>query len=1655
MSTFHALNLDLDDEQLEAEEHSRELQIEESFEIYQTALSQLKLKQFEEADLTFQKLFEKDVLKPDKWGFYRHTSPTLNKLRYLAHRNRGMYYYTYIIDNYSKLDSVEVINDILKVVEHLIESIQHSEADTTVTNLLYDIFCAFKSKKLQRSILEYELSRDENQLLFMGRKEKFILPQLRNIIQQYMTLLTGLEGIHEDFPLSKYILGNSITGNGHSVKNSVLGKIEHMKTEDEQTMNELDVTEVSLKELSWEAIFDSIQENIPKCKISNLLQKTLDPYHEVEDPIEGIRIIIEDNDNIAQKGNEARENNDIVVSEDKPTIKNTTDATETKEQPSQRKRSLDSGDSHKTIQRSSKRFRERDSTTDIVHDSTLNNHKDFLDEWQRLIEVFDLKLPTYLNDFSLVFSSSDSGSPKVYNDLFDCLKSWNSWHTDIFMQKDSHTGTRSDHGTNVDEDILALNNFLVPTVSENLIADTMIKPEPLPLSELTEFVSTVNQWKPHFHEFRFRALSYLLTSSVQEEQRLIIKYKWSQHLFKTMERIMLGMESNLINFVDSNNDPSLSLSVLEILVNMLGYLYSKILTKENTGQKVSDLKQQKAKVEKKIKHWANLCEYFTAADNQYNVLFQWIKYWFLQYTTTISDPNLTKPLEVIKEEFSRSGIRAYMSYPNYDYIPELSASSIENQLRKIAIIKDIAVINKPSNEGNVASKLHVIKSLQSVLLQSLDDAYNKDYLKLDAEMVSFIKNSSFTLKLKLWDLLFSFYCIQSDEELIIQTFFHILKFLIGTLNSDDYMATTDKARHQLLLTVFVNIDRLTAQVTEILSKNEWSEIQLPPKNDYLNILKDTFLLFYPILCFESLASIDLALTSIFQKAIKSTTKMKNLIVNIVTLFIYFYCIKPINNSKELYHHSTSELITCFHNLLGSFTFCDAADGAFLSLSQNLLCQRYDEISFVQMKQVLWCNYHISIAGDNTTQEHTTTAKLMDKNIAIPLGAYLIKLRYGDQNPLLMKANRSALKQVLDSILESIGHVSNLQPFLFIRNKHLLDEYLQRPITTQLVKSAFRGIPLQIMKKINTELQPAIDSGIFYVACLQSFHMYMSRKKLMQARPSELDPIISNLGTDLIYGSNRPETWFLLGRCFSLIVEDDLTWTSDKLSVPEKKRTTAFTQKKAVLCYMNAISLHYSRSTSTREDKEISLMFLKALGTELMNGFFPPMEQLCFIDKGSGNVLKLSEDGNLVEGVSIDRHYISSFNVIQAMLLCFRTSITLSTELKVTQDKWQSTEWFLYYHIGKILFKNSMKGDIKRAYENILIACSLTSNSSTAKELPIEPHYTLLSMCHSFLRNHIFDPEAVFGIICQDKQFFNQDTAFWELDNCTENGNSKVVIYRKLIQLLRYLLSVDKKKWFHKPRFMIAQILFEEFGDKEGALIEMDNLISLKNTTKTLVNIWKPSSERPGMHFLYTYKYIMFYLKILASMEDFLSIGQVIRKVRRFGSGMVSSNDALESATSLFITIIGKKLEVDLEKYVDLCLTSIPYQEFIKVCPIIVENFSTGKYNSTWLEGIDLSWQLKKGTAGITYDNCCLAIFFNKFFMSLAAEKGIDTLNSETITIQTKEQTQQTEPSPSVSSTDNQEGLVMKPNQTKKRISKKDVFDKIKILVDVIEKNSTQ
>lgn len=1655
MSTFNALNFTHHDELLEAEEHSRELQIEESFKIFQGALYDLKAKRYAEADVKFQELFSMEVLKPNKWGFYKYSSPTLDSLRYLAYRNRGMYYYSYLTDNYQKLEAQDAVDIILKVLECLVESIQHSEADSSVTQLLTQIFRSYKSKKLERLTLECELTKPENQLFLLGRRRKGLLPSLKEIIGQYQDLLKNIkEDELSDSPITRDLLGIRVDQAPTRVLNPLLANIQKMKTIDENTMKELDGFEIPLKESSWEAIACSLKHLVPHIKTSVLIVKSTDPYSEVEFPIEAVRFVMKEaeeevsvKEEVEQddsEGHDASRASTAPVSAEAPNGKSTENGTDLlAAEHNSKKRSLDESESQQVAQRSSKRFREKD--TESTEENTLKPHRIFLSDLSAILNKIRYTLPFSGDECSLEMTYPDSKELLPQYDLMECTKGWTSWHSDIFMHNDMKSGATTSKGSS-GTGFLQVNTLLKSNVfgdKTNSLNDLSILDE----ETVQPFLESTKEHAMHFQEVRFRLLLALLSFDGKLNKRLIVDQSWSSKLFEAIEWFFFGVERSLFQFIldDRSKHSHLALSAYELMVNMMGSICEEIAAKKLHGNKTSDLNNQKNQLEKKIERWHDLLNTYDQNDEKWSIQFEWVHYCYLQYSCEIIDDRLLSALNSIETKLESFGEKFQAMFPNYRHIPPLHLGAVHSQSRKIKIIRKISVVDASGHEQKEEDAQQHISLLQQVLLLDLYPERERPDDVL--EMLSFISNSPFLLKVKLWEVLFTFYLNKNEINGVLRIYFLVLTFFTKFLSSEQYCDRPSKGRQQLLLTTQSNIASFTSKVTAALLREAWVNVCCIERENFELLLK-AFSLFYPVLYFESLLKADGSSRSFFRKATKSSSRMKDTITDMATLLLYFSSKEASRTVPPQEGLLTAELVECFHRLMGDFKFCDASNGSFLKLSESLLCRYAENNSLAPLKQILWCRYHYLIAGDNFQPvQHATKEILMDRANSLPLGVYLIKLQYQGKNPLLASGSKASLKPVLDSIIDTIGDPMSSGSHIVERNKFFLEEYLDRPITAQSLRNAFQGKRGLTFTTPRDELQESISAGLFYVAGIQALNLYRARKKSMQARPSELDSIIALLKNDIIYNTNRFESWYMLGRCYAFIVEDDLMWTSDKLTVPEKKNVIALTQRKSILCYKMCLQIFYSQKPKNSEDEIVAQKALEALGNELISGKLKPMDNLCFSWRRPHVALKLTSEGELLQERQSNAISISHFNIDQGILMCLqRANISRGKLIAET-----SRNWMNYYLIGKLLFKSEKTKYWSTAYQNIMESCILASGASAPKDPILEPHYYLVNMCYKAVKEGVISPSTALSSISKDSTFFTQEEPFWTLDSALTGDYQKKVFYDKILKLLTFILASDKKKWHHRPRYRIAKILFEDFQNLDGAIEEMTNFMSIRSTHKNLVNIWKPDFERAGKHFVYTYQYVMFYLDMLEQKGDYNSIGLVCKKIRRFGSGMAYVNMAAEHATALYTKCARNKLQVDEKACVEKLLPSLHYQQFIVTTEELVKTFKLEDYPEHVTQALKIAFQLKRGNNGIAFDGICLAIFFQYFYLPV---KAIHIQDTPTPAVPLQSEPEQglkglAINSTTVSKAGSPSPTNQKPAAPRKRVSKRDAFDKVRLIAEKI------
>ena len=120
----------------------------------------------------------------------------------------------------------------------------------------------------------------------------------------------------------------------------------------------------------------------------------------------------------------------------------------------------------------------------------------------------------------------------------------------------------------------------------------------------------------------------------------------------------------------------------------------------------------------------------------------------------------------------------------------------------------------------------------------------------------------------------------------------------------------------------------------------------------------------------------------------------------------------------------------------------------------------------------------------------------------------------------------------------------------------------------------------------------------------------------------------------------------------------------------------------------------------------------------------------------------------------------------------------------------------------------------------------------------------------------------------------------------------------ILQVIKALRSADKANWHHRmvarvgftlsvsmramlTPFKAAHIIYKHNTNETQAALDAKHEITQQIFTKTMViQVWKPDNERAGRHFVYTGRYVRFFVRLLYQLNDKSSLEALARRIRK-------------------------------------------------------------------------------------------------------------------------------------------------------------------------------
>lgn len=1541
------------------EEHTRELQIEQALQDFEKALQLQRKSQFKEAANQYELLFKLEIISNhyyeeeslirgvqngrdntvvDELSFL---SPSVKSLRYHVFRNRAFLYWEMLQNGiYIPLEQTGPANGELDpsikdmfytMIDDMVISVVYQEPDENLLCVMYKIFAYLGLKRLLRYSIEYALSGEA--------ESDDIITTLSindNLKSMYSVLLKHIAGDDVDFEppgLDKELL---FLAPGRDDFQSQISKA--------LALTDLEI-KIKRKSTTWLDVILQVDQAAKSrmdkekaLKVSRARIKNLEPYLLTDAQWDRITIESQEVEEVETKASEPLEEPEITTDEP-PIVQQESVAEEPEKELKEGKEEKE----ERQIQRSSKRFKQQNvadlEDIDLREDFFVETSIFFTKLSQLLSQTCNLdESNLYLGDIVKTFLNSDG----YLNEFIDTLNDWHGkTYTDALFGNETTLRSLAKEEDDAKIKLLDILDKFGSKDTSSVHAPTIETFESS--STICEILEEWSKKNVHYLTFKVKVLAHLLvpdlannTSEASKVVCLTSDSTWPGELVSITKEWVLQTSDFLLEKLNSSQAADaksteveahflLGVGIIEFLVDSyssarkeINKLISQSLKKggsKNDKSNLSIVATELLRTSVKILKWEvfvkeKLLRIGAPKPDSHLYFLKGIcrfKWTMIHYersrTTNWQDVNvISESIDELNRLLELLGHPIELSYSNFSNIPELTKDSPHSELTVISVLSMFAKVLSAKSGGDTNE---AIKIMEAILLENTNESDVNQKVLLKLRM--FLGSSPVDMSLSLWDILFLFYEEGGQLERFQNGFEVYSDSIINTLKSQKYNESESTAKTVLLRVLGSFATSLNKFVT-MLETSNWKLTSASPDVllRYFKLLE----LFYMFSLHEEASLITSRKRSVEISSPKAYNAFKDAIVRLESLLIIYVNNLELSSSDP---QMIRDLVALTHEQLGGRRMCDCSNGLYLRLIQDLLLEIGPKKFGQDVAQTLLCRFHCSLAINGVSPEDhaTKSTEKFDKNTAMTVIKFVLPICF-EKNPI-SNPMKSDVRSLVDMLYEEIGDPNIDTDIDARKGQEVLEFFLDSTsLSPRFMKNAFHGLMDVSFRSPDDPESPkkqVADLGLYFLQGNIIFTTYKIRKKSMQIRAVELEHVITLLQNDLLFCPWRAESWFLLGQVYGYFVQDELTWTADKLQSDEKKVGPANLQRKSLLCYFMAIN-QCARTSDRFDYKPMVSQLMESFSKELFNACTPPMSMHAF--KVTKNP-RFVNDGSGGEFVSVERESIASrricLKILQQVLhLAIRAS---------------PREWSNIYILSKV--QRKVKLDPTVVIETLLTSCEAVTKANNGV---IEPRYKLCSILFKFVKDHSITIE--YAAKCLHEEFPIVDVTAIHSE---EDFNDTI------LRCLREIISQDKKRWQHKPRYRLAKILKDYKNDAEGALEEMSSMISPKSSGKSLVQIWKPDFERPGKHFCYTYQYACFYMETSIKTKNLSNLFFMMPKLKKSNSIMINTLGAWNILTSSVCQVVRERCGITQEFTEKFIMYTI-YYKFTGKMKFIVDKITT-------------------------------------------------------------------------------------------------------------------
>ncbi|GAD96749.1 histone transcription regulator 3 [Paecilomyces variotii No. 5] len=862
---------------------------------------------------------------------------------------------------------------------------------------------------------------------------------------------------------------------------------------------------------------------------------------------------------------------------------------------------------------------------------------------------------------------------------------------------------------------------------------------------------------------------------------------------------------------------------------------------------------------------------------------------------------------------------------NNAVMPEISVAALDQEISRLNSMDFFMMIfgSDSKDPVDLIESIEPILEPSSVQFVGEDEPSNNEAQDVPGshlqEMSSFLDRGDATLRLFLWRRLQDAYRAIDYSPKVVSCNLRSIETIIKELQSPSRVEIPEEQRQINLLRWLKSIDDVLAKtLTQVLAEPEKSFecIDAEHLQSSMSAIAQLSKLLHSFALYEDSIRVgQLTGPELRGQLSKSLEHFKDKLRDMqVRAWLVQYTLLKEAIAQNREHFDTPaddrvHYLRSVHNALGVRSACRYSNKQLLKVMKSELLTLQTEDNYdSDISQVLFDLHGVKLSAYDGTTDHGCPAEKLDRATAIMMIDFIM----AQANRMSIKdLSKSELKPTIEKMQQSIGMTKSSPPLSF--NRRVVSAYLKSPINPSHLFRAVQGIGELSMIVVPTESAKIAQKGWYFLLGHAALTKFRSQKRLNPVPTSDLDDAITYFRQDLEHGSGRWESWYRLAQTYDTKLEEDITWSADKIN---NNRTDLVTlQRNAIHCYAMAVATAIQTAEPTPENRAILSDLYTDFGIRMYSSSREPFSMGAFSLADYTRHFSKEETQQMYKGQPFKEMRLYSVWNFASYLL-----------RRAMADK--PKRWMNYYMLSKCLWKmyscdDAVRGPSKRIEIDDLIDLlldaieALPQRKDTRSEPIFEPHYKLVSIVHKLVRRSVLKPVEASNTLTVTPWARKvsppaEDIEAWQ---------------PYILEVLKNLRNADKSNWHHRIVARTAHILYDDRKDESAAASAKHELTQQIFTKTMTLQVWKPEYERPGRHFVYTTRYVYFFVSLLDQLNDRASLEQLLRRVRKKQGDFINHTKLWEDICLVYTKLIRRAAGIS-EGHEEGIFRPLTWDEFV-------------------------------------------------------------------------------------------------------------------------------